>query len=58
MNILCAPWGLVALERPGKGIADIATAGFEGILLDMAVCCPAEELEKLNNNLFPLLEDC
>lgn len=58
MNILCAPWGLVALERPGKGIADIVTAGFDGILLDMAVCCPAEELEKVHNRLIPLLEEC
>lgn len=45
MNILCAPSGLVDLERPKKGIADIAAAGFESIMLDISGCCSAGELE-------------
>ena len=47
MNILCAPSGLAALERPQKGIIDIASAGFEGILVDAAMCCSDHELEFL-----------
>lgn len=45
MNILCAPSGLVDLERPKKGIADIAAAGFESIMLDISGYCSAGELE-------------
>lgn len=47
MDILCAPSGLVTLEHPQKGIADIISAGFENILLDTAMCCPTHELEFL-----------
>lgn len=47
MNILCSPSGLMDIERPGKGIANIAAAGFESILLDAAMCCPANSLELL-----------
>ncbi len=50
MNILCAPCGLISLERPQKGIADLASAGFEGILLDAAMCCPPQELELLGRH--------
>ncbi len=45
MNILCAPSGLVWPEKPEKGLSRIREGGFEGILLDMAVCCPTGELE-------------
>lgn len=45
MNIVCAPQGLVDPERPGRGAADIAAAGFEGVLLDAVMCCPPGEFE-------------
>jgi len=47
MDILCALSGLVDLERHKKGITDIMSAGFEGILLDAAMCCPAYEPESV-----------
>lgn len=45
MEIVCSPWGIVDMERPGQGISDIAGAGFENVMLDMSMCCSAGELE-------------
>lgn len=47
MNIICAPLGIVDMDRPGQGISDIAAAGFENILLDATMCCSAGELENV-----------
>ncbi len=45
MNIVCSPSGIVSPFRPGQGIMDIAGAGFEGISLELAMCCSGHELE-------------
>ena len=45
MNIICSPSGIVNPFRPGQGIMDIAGAGFEGISLELAMCCSGHELE-------------
>lgn len=47
VNIVCAPAGIIAVERPGRGIASLSDAGFENILLDFSLCCPPEELENI-----------
>lgn len=51
VNIVCAPSGIVDMERPWQGISDIAGAGFENVLLDMAMCCSAGELENWGKEL-------
>ncbi len=45
MNISCAPQGIVAFQYPKQGIADIAGAGFEQMLLNLAMACPSGNLE-------------
>lgn len=45
MEILCSPKGIVEIRRPGQGVADIAGAGFQGVLLDLSMGCPEYELE-------------
>ena len=47
MNILCAPSGIIDIRHPGQGIADIAGAGFENMLLDISMCCSEYELESI-----------
>ncbi|MDE7014757.1 MAG: hypothetical protein K2P19_08805, partial [Kineothrix sp.] len=47
VNIVCAPAGIIAVERPGRGIASLSDAGFENILLGFSLCCPTEELENI-----------
>lgn len=37
MTITCAPLGIVNIKNPKQGIAQIAAAGFEGILLDLSL---------------------
>lgn len=45
MDIVCTPVGYVGLDRPKKGILNLIENGFDKILLDMAMGCPAGELE-------------
>ncbi len=45
MDIVCASSGMINLEHPEKGITGMKDAGFKNILLDMALCCPADELK-------------
>ena len=45
MNILCTPSGIADIQNPGYGIRNITDAGFDNILLDLSLCCPAAELE-------------
>lgn len=45
MNISCAPQGIVVFQYPKQGIADIAEAGFEQMLLNLAMVCPSGNLE-------------
>ena len=45
MDVICAPLGFIGLERPQKGILTIKEGGFDEILFDMAMGCPAGELE-------------
>ena len=47
MNIVCASAGLVWHESPKKGILNVRDGGFEAIMLDLSVCCSAQELENL-----------
>lgn len=47
MNIVCASAGLVWHESPKKGILNVGDGGFEAIMLDLSVCCSAQELENL-----------
>lgn len=49
MNVSCAPQGIVAFRHPKQGAGDIAKAGFEGMLLDLSMCCPPGELEVVGN---------
>lgn len=45
--IVCAPSGIVDIKKPKQGISHIADAGFETVLLDLALGCPLAELENL-----------
>lgn len=45
MNISCAPQGIVDFKYPKQGIGDIAGAGFKQMLFNLAMLCPANELE-------------
>lgn len=45
MDVICAPLGFIGLEHPQKGILTIKEGGFDKILFDMAMGCPAGELE-------------
>lgn len=45
MNILCAPAGMVNPNSPKSEITRIKESGFEEMLLDFSVFCPARELE-------------
>lgn len=45
MKLVCAPGGIVDGNRPGQGIMDIAGAGFQGLVCDMALFCGSGELE-------------
>lgn len=72
INISCAPTGIVSAKRPGRGIACLASAGFNSMLLDFSLCCSQEELEaagkkgfagadyleKIRELLPPLVEQC
>ena len=49
MDISCSPLALVAPQFPTQGIADIAGAGFQGISLDIPLCCTPEELKRWRN---------
>jgi len=44
MNIICAPNGIVDIERPGQGVIDIVNSGFSHILLDASLACSPNEL--------------
>lgn len=43
----CSTYGIVNLERPGKGISDLAGSGFAHISLDLRLACSGSELEHL-----------
>jgi sugar phosphate isomerase/epimerase len=45
MNIICAPSGIVDIERPGQGITDIVKSGFHDVLLDLSMVCSPNELK-------------
>lgn len=47
MELLCASSGIVWHKSPRKGLLQVRAGGFEEILLDIAACCPAGELEYL-----------
>ncbi len=47
MNISCEPSGIADIKFPRQGFSDIASAGFQSILLDISMVCPAGELEYL-----------
>lgn len=51
MNIICAPSGIVDIDRPGQGISDMAKAGFENVLLDLTQYCSPTELENVGKQL-------
>lgn len=48
MNITCSSAGIVYADYPRQGVADVANAGFENVLLDCAMYCPPNEFEKYN----------
>lgn len=50
MNVICAPSGIVDTDRPGQGIQDMAKAGFESMLLDLALCCSPADLESMDKS--------
>lgn len=64
MNIICAPSGIVDIDRPGQGISDMARAGFENVLLDLTQYCSPAALENAGGPFallpFPekLLQSC
>lgn len=47
MNVICAPSGIVDIDRPGQGVLDMAKAGFGNVLLDLAMYCSPAELENV-----------
>jgi sugar phosphate isomerase/epimerase len=47
MNIICAPSGIVDIERPGQGITDIVKSGFRDVLLDVSMVCSPIELKMI-----------
>lgn len=47
MNIICSPAGVIDIERPGQGLADIARAEFSETLLDISMYCSRYELENV-----------
>lgn len=47
MVISCFPTGIVNIKHPGQGIMDLSNAGFTNLLLDMSLCCPAGDFEKI-----------
>ncbi len=47
MKIVCLPQGIVDSKHPRQGILDIASAGFESIVLDMILLCLPWEMENL-----------
>lgn len=46
MHIICAPKGIVDRNHPGQGIGDISQAGFDCLLLDLSLFCPADVMEQ------------
>lgn len=68
MNIICAPSGIIDIERPGQGIIDIVKSGFCDVLLDASQVCTPIELRvtssvsenptDLYQNLKPMLVQC
>ena len=50
MVISCAPSGIVNSKHPAQGIADIADAGFENVLLNMSMFCPPGDLEDIGKS--------
>lgn len=51
MDIITTPGGIIGSERPGQGILDVTKAGFQNVLLDLAVFCSPWELENLGKKL-------
>ena len=47
MVISCYPTGIVNLKHPGQGLVDLSNSKFTNLLLDMSLCCPANDFEKL-----------
>lgn len=45
MDVICAQLGFIGLERPQKGLSTFRESGFGNVLLDIAMCCSARELE-------------
>ncbi len=45
MNIICSPTGMLNPSCPNSSVMDLKNAGFENILLDLAMCCSPYELE-------------
>lgn len=45
MNIICSPAGIVNPSCPGNGVMDLKNAGFEHVLLDLAMYCSGYEFE-------------
>lgn len=50
MNIICAPSGIVDIDRPRQGVLDMAKAGFESVLLDLTMYCSPAELESVGKS--------
>lgn len=50
MNIICAPSGIVDIERPRQGILDIAKAGFKNFLLEVAMYSSPAKLEHVGKS--------
>ncbi len=67
MNIICSPIGVVNPSCPGNGVMDLKSAGFEHVLLDLAMCCsgyefeyfgePRKEEEEEERDRIPVTED-
>lgn len=45
MNLICSPTGMLNPSCPNSSVIDLKNAGFENVLLDLAVCCSPYELE-------------
>lgn len=45
MDIVCAPSGIIGLERPKKGLLTLKEGGFDKLMLDMSMSCSPWELE-------------
>ena len=50
MQIVCNPKGTIPqAHRPGQGVIDMKSAGFDAAVLDIGIACPEEEFINMDS---------